>query len=61
MKVPILFPFAASDPRIAWSFYVRHYASDALQKLDSKYVAAKGGILYPRASTIGGCGIHNFL
>jgi len=61
MKVPIRFPVAASDPRIAWSFYVRHYASDALQKLDSKYVAAKGGILYPRASTIGGCGIHNFL
>ena len=61
MKAPILFAVASADPRIAWEFYVRHYADDTQQKLDTKYVAAKGGILYPRASTIGGCGIHNVL
>ena len=61
MKVPLLFALAASDPRIAWEFYVRHYADEAQQKQDSKYVPAKDGILYPRASTIGGCGIHNVL
>jgi choline dehydrogenase len=61
MKVPIFFALASADPRIAWEYYVRHYADDTQQKLDSKYVAAKGGILYPRASTVGGCGIHNVL
>jgi len=61
MKVPILFAEASADPRIAWNYYVRHYADDTQQKADTKYVAAKGGILYPRASTIGGCGIHNVL
>jgi choline dehydrogenase len=61
MKTPILFANASADPRIAWEYYIRHYADDTQQKLDSKYVAAKGGILYPRASTIGGCGVHNAL
>src|ERR1700676_3753531 len=32
MKVPILFALASADPRIAWEFYVRHYADDTLQK-----------------------------
>ena len=61
MQVPVLFALASSDPRIAWEFYVRHYADEAQQKLDSKYVPAKDGIFYPRASTIGGCAIHNVL
>jgi choline dehydrogenase len=61
MKVPILFAVASADPRIAWNYYVRHYAGDTQQKLDSKFVPTQNGILYPRASTIGGCGIHNVL
>jgi choline dehydrogenase len=61
MKVPVFFSAATADPRIAWEYYVRHYSSDAQQKLDSKYVPAKDGILYPRASTVGGCGVHNVL
>jgi choline dehydrogenase len=61
MKVPILFAEASADPRIAWEFYVRHYSNEAQQARDSKYVPARKGILYPRASTIGGCGIHNVL
>lgn len=61
MKVPILFAVASADPRIAWNYYVRHYADDTQQKLDSKYVASQKGILYPRASTVGGCAIHNVL
>jgi choline dehydrogenase len=61
MKIPAFFAQATADPRIAWEFFVRHYADNAQQMLDPKYIAADGGILYPRASTIGGCGIHNVL
>src|ERR1051326_8843112 len=61
IKVPVFNSFVPADPRVAWDFYVRHYASTAQQQKDTKYVAAKDGILYPRASTIGGCGIHNVL
>ena len=61
IKVPVFNSFVTADPRVAWEFYVRHYADTAQQQRDSKYVAAKDGILYPRASTIGGCSIHNVL
>jgi choline dehydrogenase len=61
MKVPIFFSAATADPRIAWEFFVRHYSDDTQQKLDSKFVANRNGILYPRASTVGGCGVHNVL
>jgi choline dehydrogenase len=61
MKVPVFFSAATADPRIAWEYYVRHYSDTTQQKLDPKYVPAKDGILYPRASTIGGCGVHNVL
>lgn len=61
MKVPVFNSAVTADPRIAWDYYVRHYSDEAQQKKDSKYVADKGGILYPRASTIGGCAEHNVL
>jgi choline dehydrogenase len=61
MKVPVYNSASTADPRIAWEYYVRHYADNTQQLKDSKYVAAKGGVLYPRASTIGGCAIHNVL
>lgn len=59
MKVPLFSARASADPRIAWEYFVRHYADEKQQIKDTKYVADKKGILYPRASTIGGCGIHN--
>jgi choline dehydrogenase len=67
--VPLFNPLAATNPEISWEFYVRHYSDQAQQEKDSKYVPAgtpnssnpKGGILYPRSSTIGGCSAHNVL
>ena len=38
---------------------MRHYADDARQHRDSKFVASENGILYPRAGTLGGCTAHN--
>lgn len=56
--VPAFHGFATEDSRLAWNFYVNHYASNP--ERDSKYVPGKG-ILYPRAGTLGGCTAHNAL
>jgi len=61
MSLPIFSPSVAANPEVAWNYYVRHYANETQQRADSKYVSAKGGIFYPRASTIGGCSVHNVL
>ena len=42
-----------------WDFRVRHYVDEATQARDPKYDAAAGGVLYPRAATLGGCTAHN--
>ncbi len=60
--IPLFNPFVASDPRISWNYFVRHYTDQTQQALDTKYVPAPAnGILYPRASVIGGCSVHNVL
>ena len=61
MKVPAFFAQSTADPRIAWEYYILHYGDLTQQALDFKYLPDKGGILYPRCSTIGGCGVHNVL
>src|SRR3984957_3980197 len=58
-QVPCFHPLASEDPAMSWDFFVRHYDDERLQKMDSKYVAARDGILYPRAGTVGGCTAHN--
>lgn len=58
-RVPCFHPFASEDPTMSWEFFVRHYADQVKQEQDSKYVAAQGGIFYPRAGTLGGCTAHN--
>ena len=58
-QVPVFHPYASEDPALGWNFFVRHYASDQQQKLDSKFSGPNGGILYPRAGTLGGCTAHN--
>ncbi len=63
-QVPAFHAGASEDPRISWSFYVRHYRDDARQRRDSKAVPcpedpARAGIFYPRAATIGGCTQHH--
>lgn len=64
-SVPAFHAFASENGAIAWNFFVRHYAADARQRRDEKkYVEflddkRVGGILYPRAGTLGGCTAHN--
>ncbi|AWF81587.1 glucose-methanol-choline oxidoreductase [Microbulbifer sp. A4B17] len=59
-NIPAWHPFASEDPKLSWDFFVKHYADINQQQLDDKYVSGKG-ILYPRASTIGGCTTHHAL
>jgi choline dehydrogenase len=52
--MPALHPVASEDPRIAGSYFVRHYADDDQQRRDSKFVESQNGIDYPRGITVGG-------
>jgi choline dehydrogenase len=58
-SVPVFHAFATEDPDMSWEFFVRHYSSDELSRRDDKYVAAKKGVFYPRAGTLGGCTAHH--
>ena len=56
--------FASENDAMSWDFFVRHYADEAMQAKDPKYVRSyRGkpvdGVLYPRAGTLGGCTAHN--
>jgi choline dehydrogenase len=59
--IPLFASFATEDPRIRWDYFVRHWENTAQQLRDSKYVAAKDGVWYPRVGSLGGCTIHSFL
>ena len=57
--VPAFHGRASEDPAMSWQFFVRHYASQAQQKRDAKYVPSHDGIFYPRTAALGGCTAHN--
>ena len=57
--VPAFHAFASENEALKWDFFVRHYADEAEQRLDQKYLAQRGGVLYPRSSCLGGCTAHN--
>ena len=62
--VPAFHPFASENPALKWDFWVRHYGSAAQQKKDWRYRQCwegetVDGVLYPRASGLGGCTGHN--
>ena len=62
--VPAFHGFASENSAIAWNFFVRHYADDAVQRRDPKFVETHAGsrvdgVYYPRAGTLGGCTAHN--
>jgi choline dehydrogenase-like flavoprotein len=62
--VPSWHGFASENDAMRWDFFVRHYASDEMQKKDPKYRkdyrgVPVDGVLYPRAGTLGGCTAHN--
>jgi len=64
--VPAFHALASENKAMAWNFFVRHYADTDRQKLDPKYREQwdgerVDGVLYPRASTLGGCTAHNAL
>ena len=58
-QVPAFHAFASENEAMKWDFFVRHYANDGRQKKDPKFTAARDGVLYPRAGTLGGCTAHN--
>ena len=63
-QVPAFHAFATEDPALRWDYFVRHYADEARQRRDWKYAGSPqalkgGGVLYPRAGTLGGCTAHN--
>jgi len=62
--VPSFHGFASENDAMRWDFFVRHYASEAMQERDPKYRrdyrgVPVNGVLYPRAGTLGGCTAHN--
>ena len=58
-QVPAFHAFASENPAMKWDFFVRHYNDEERQKRDCKYTEQRGGVLYPRAGTLGGCTAHN--
>ena len=58
-QVPVFHGLSTEDETMRWDYFVQHYEDPARQQADSKYSAAHGGILYPRAGTLGGCTAHN--
>jgi choline dehydrogenase len=57
--VPAFHALSSEDSAMKWDFFVRHYADESRQRLDPKYRPESGGVLYPRAGTLGGCTAHN--
>ncbi|PRY57034.1 choline dehydrogenase [Knoellia remsis] len=53
-SIPIMQAYASEDADLRWDFFVRHWDDDAQQQADDKLVADRGGVLYPRGSTLGG-------
>ena len=63
-QVPAFHTFASEHPGLRWNFWVRHYASTERQQRDWRYretweAERVDGVLYPRASGLGGCTGHN--
>jgi len=57
--VPAFHALASENMAMKWDYYVRHYEDEDAQRLDKKYLPDSGGVLYPRAGTLGGCTAHN--
>ncbi len=56
-QVPAFHPFASENPAMAWNFRVHDFGEDASRRLQRKDPPT--GVLYPRASALGGCTAHN--
>lgn len=63
-NVPVFHACSTEHDAIRWDYFVRHYADDARQQQDKKYVPEYNGkpvngVWYPRAGCLGGCTAHN--
>ncbi|MBV8817216.1 MAG: GMC family oxidoreductase, partial [Acidobacteriaceae bacterium] len=58
-QVPAFHGFASENAALRWDFFVRHFDDEAQQARDPNYRPDQGGVLYPRAGTLGGCTAHN--
>jgi choline dehydrogenase len=58
-QVPAFHAKVSEHRAMSWDFFVRHYSDEAQQARDTKYTPERGGVLYPRAGTLGGCTAHN--
>ena len=56
--VPAFHPFASENMAMAWNFWVHDYGDDAKRRSRGGGQPTPG-VLYPRASTLGGCTAHN--
>ena len=56
-QVPAFHPFASENAGMAWNFLVHDFGEDAFRRLPANDPPA--GVLYPRASALGGCTAHN--
>lgn len=56
-QVPAFHPFASENPGMAWNFLVHDFGDDAQRRLP--VANPPEGVLYPRASALGGCTAHN--
>jgi choline dehydrogenase len=56
--VPAFHPFASENKAMAWNFMVHDFGDDA-ERRRCPESNPPPGVLYPRASTLGGCTAHN--
>ncbi len=56
--MPAFHPFASENKAMAWNFLVHDFGDDAERRRRPENDPPPG-VLYPRASTLGGCTAHN--
>ena len=56
--VPAFHPFASENKAIAWNYFVRDFGGDSI-RMSRPPDNPRRGVLYPRASTLGGCTAHH--
>jgi choline dehydrogenase len=56
--VPAFHPFASENKAMAWSYRVHDFGDDA-ERRPGVDASGRRGVLYPRASTLGGCTAHH--
>ena len=65
-EIPAFHPFASENDALSWHFFVHHYSNLQQRQRDPAYRdewdgRQVDGVLYPRASCLGGCTAHNAL